>query len=159
MSQQDFLLIYFFYSCELSPLSNIKFSFVGFLLTFDYASVIFSLLFLYQFCSGLLYSFMVYVQCSSTNILSSFLFFRMPLQFVHFQVRFYILLTCKKKFTISIFIGTKLYFNLNLEKINIKFRENFHSLINLIGLKCFKYVSPLHLLGNFYMNIWSFLLS
>lgn len=100
---------------------NIKFSFVGFFSTFDYAAMI-SLLFLYQFCSGLLYSFMIYVQCSGANILSSFLFFRMPLQFVHFQVRFYILLTCNKKFTISIFIGTKLYFNLNLEKINMKYR-------------------------------------
>ena len=69
---------------------------------------------------------MIYVQCGRANTLSSLLFFRMPLQFVHFQVRFYILLTCNKKFTISIFIGTKLCFNLHLEKINMKFRENFH---------------------------------
>ena len=116
----------FFYSCELSPSSNIKFSFVGFFSTFDYASVIFSLLFPYQFCSGLLYSFTIYVQCGRANTLSSLLFFRMPLQFVHFQVRFYVFLTCNKKFTISIFIGTKLFFNLNLEKINTKFREIFH---------------------------------
>ena len=89
-------------------------------------SVIFSLLFPYQFCSGLLCSFTIYVQCGRANTLSSLLFFRMPLQFVHFQVRFYVFLTCNKKFTISIFIGTKLFFNLNLEKINTKFREIFH---------------------------------
>lgn len=140
----------------MSPLSNIKFSFVGFFSTFECASVIFSLLFLYQFCSGLLYSFMIYVQCGRANTLSSLLFFRMPLQFVHFQVRFYILLTCNKKFTISIFIGTKLCFNLHLEKINMKLEKIFIyllSFMNLISFKFFKYVSPLHLLGNFYMNI------